>query len=159
MAFGWTLPQEAKIVEAITPQVGGAITGDYVSLKNYQMAYIIFSTQQANAATIGLTVEQATTVAGGSSTAITVAEHIWANEDTAATDTLVKQTSAVSFTTSAAVKNKIVIFRIDPANLAVGFDCIVLKTGASNVANITGAIYVLVPSRYEKGTPPSAILD
>ena len=32
------LTEQFKIVEAITPQAGAAITGDYVSLKNVTMA-------------------------------------------------------------------------------------------------------------------------
>jgi hypothetical protein len=66
----------------------------------------------------------------------------------------------VSYTTDAGVKNKIVVFQIDPATLDIanGFDCIVVKTGASNVANITQAVYLL-DERYQQATPPTAIAD
>ena len=158
----WFNPVEhAKLVEAILPDDDAAgTTGDYVSLKNVHMAYVLFHVQQANAATIALTIEQATDVAATGTKAITVSVPIWANEDCATSDTLVRQTDAVSFTTSAAVKNKQVVFQIDPAtlDLANGFDCITIKTGASNAANITSAQYMLV-SRYPSATPPTAITD
>ena len=90
-------------------------------------------------------------------TAITTVVPIWANEDCVTSDTLVAQTAAVGFTTSAAVKDKIVIFQVDPATLGA-FDCLTVKTGASNAANITSAMYVLA-ERYQQSTPPTAITD
>jgi len=77
-----------------------------------------------------------------------------------ASDTLVRQTAAVSFTTSAAQKHKIVIFQIDPATLdmANSFDCITVKTAASDATNITAAQYYLVTD-YPQATPPAAITD
>lgn len=160
MAFV-TLPEKYKIVEAIAPAADAAgRTGDYVSLKNVNLAYVVVHITQGNAATIALTIEQATAVAGTGSKAITVSVPIWSNLDTATSDTLVRRTDAVSYTTDAAVKNKIVIFQIDPATLDVanGFDCIVVKTGASNAANITQAMYVL-DERYQQATPPASITD
>jgi len=161
MAIQFSLPEHAKCVEAITPQAGAAITGDYVSLKTCHKCFIVVHINQANAATVAITVEQATAVAGTGTTAITNVVPIWANEDCAASDTLVAQTAAVSFTTSAAVKHKTIIFEIDPAtlNVASGFDCITVKTGASNAANITSAMYYLTPLRYGQATPPATITD
>ena len=155
------LPQVSKIVEAITPQAGAAITGDYVSLKNTGLCIVVVHVNQANAATMAISIQQATAVAGTSTKVITVAVPIWANEDCATSDTLVAQTAAVNFTTSAAVKQKVVVFAIDPAtlDLANGFDCITVITGASNAANITSAMYYLVNYRYQQATPPAAISD
>jgi hypothetical protein len=84
---------------------------------------------------------------------------IWANEDCAATDTLVEQTPAVAFTTSAAQKHKLVIFEIDPALLTLAdADCIKVVTAASDVTNITSALYICA-MKYQQDTPPSIILD
>lgn len=154
-----TFPQECKIVEAIAPQAGGAITGDYVSLKHCGVAYVLVHIDQANAAAVAITIEKATAVAGTGTTAITTAVRIWANEDCATSDTLVAQTAAVSFTTSAAVKHKVVVFEIDLSALEATFDCITVKTAASDVANITSAMYLLFNQRYAKATPPAAITD
>lgn len=155
-----TFPSCYKIVEAITPQAGAAITGDYVSLKNAIMAYVVVHINQAAANTVAITIEQATAVANTGSKAITNVVPIWANEDCVTSDTLVRQTDAVSFTTSAATKDKIIVFQIDPATLDVAndFDCITVKTGASSASNITSAMYYL-DMKYSQATPPSAIID
>lgn len=155
------LPEQFKIVEAMPNATDAAgRTGDYVSLKNALMAYVFVDITQGNAAPIALTIEQASAVAGTGTKAITVTVPIWSNLDTAASDTLVRRTDAVSYTTDAGVKNKQVIFQIDPATLdqANGFDCITVKTGASNVANLTSASYWL-QTRYPQATPPAAITD
>jgi len=154
------LPEVTKIVEAIEPQAGAGITGDYVSLKNVHRAFVVVHITQAQANTVAITIEQATGVLPSNSKAITVAVPIWANEDCVASDTLVRQTDAVGFTTSAAVKHKVIVFQIDPSTLDLvnGFDCITVKTGASHGDNITEAMYYLC-ERYQQATPPSAILD
>lgn len=155
------LPEQFKIVEAMPNATDAAgRTGDYVSLKNAICAWVEVAITQGNAATIALTIEQASAVAGTGTKAITATVPIWSNLDTAATDTLVRRTDAVSYTTDAGVKNKMVIFQIDPSQLDVanGFDCITVKTGASNVANLTGARYWL-QTALQQATPPSAITD
>ena len=85
---------------------------------------------------------------------------VWAQQDAAAADALTRQTDAVNLTTSAAVKHKVVVFQIDPALLDVagGFDCLGVSTGASNAANVTSALFLL-ESRYPAAAPPSAIVD
>lgn len=156
----FTLSEYMKIVEAIALQVGGAITGNYVSLKNAHMVDVVVHITQGNAATVAITIEQATAVAPTGSKAITVAVPIWANQDCATSDLLVRQTDAVSFTTSTAVKHKIIKFQIDPATLdqANNFDCITVKTASSHADNLTQAIYYL-HERYAADQPPSAIID
>ena len=159
--MSFTLPEKMKIVEAITPQAGAAITGDYVSLKNIHMAYVVVHIAQASATQVAITIEQDTTVDTSASKAITVAVPIWANEDCATSDTLARETTdAVSFTTSAATKHKIIIFQIDPATLdmANSFDCITVITAASDATNITSAMYYLYTD-YPQAVPPAAISD
>lgn len=155
------LPEQFKIVQAMSNATDAAgRTGDYVSLKNALCAWVEVAITQGNAATVAISIEQATAVAGTSSKVITNTVPIWSNLDTAASDTLVRRTDAVNLTTDAGVKNKMVIFQIDPAQLDVanGFDCITVKTGASNVANLTGARY-WIQSAYQQATPPAAITD
>lgn len=156
-----SFPQEFKVVEAMPLATDAAgRTSDYVSLKNVEKAWIVISITQGNAATIALTPKQASAVAGTGVKNLTNSVPIWANLDTAASDTLVKQTDAANYTTDAGVKNKQVIFEIDPRHLDVegGFDCIAFTTGASNVANLTGAVFVL-QMKYQQSTPPAAITD
>lgn len=155
------LPEKYKIVQALAPAADAAgRTGDYVSLKNVNRAYIVCSITQGNAATIALEPKQAQAVAGTNVKVLANAVPIWANLDTATADTLAAATAAVNYTTDAAVKNKVVVFQIDPETLDVanGFDCITIVTGASNAANITEALFVL-DMKYQQATPPAAITD
>jgi hypothetical protein len=155
------LVEGAKLVEALAPATDAAgRTGDYVSLKDAARAFIVVHITQGNAATVALTPYQASDVAATGEKVIS-AVPVWSDLDTASSDALVRRTDAANYTTDAAVKNKIVVFQIDAAKLDVsnGFDCITVKTGASNVANITQAYYVLVGSRYGQVTVPTAITD
>lgn len=150
-----------QIVEALAPAADAAgRTGDYVSLKNARRAFVVAHITQGNAATVALTLYQATAVAATGEKAIASVVPIWSNLDTAASDALVARTAAVSYTTDAAVKNKIVIFQVDAAALDTnnGFDCLTVKTGASNAANITQVMYY-IESRYGQASQPTAITD
>lgn len=161
MSSSFTLPQAGKLVAALKPAADAAgRAGAWVNLKNAHKAYILFHVDQGNAATIALTINQAQDVSGTGSKAITGNVRIWANADVSASDTLTRQTDATSFTTDAGVKQKQVVIEIDPATLdeANGFSCIQVVTGASNVANITEAQYLLMPLRFAGDPPPSAIV-
>lgn len=156
------LLQDCKLVQALELATDAAgRTGDYVSLKNCHRCYVLFHVTQGNAATIAISIQQAINVAAGSTKVITVSVPIWSNLDCAASDTLVARTAAVNYTTDAGVKHKQVIFQIDPSTLDIagGFDCITVITGASNAGNITSAQYLLTDLRYHQATPPAAITD
>lgn len=157
-----SLPEETKIVQALIPAADAAgRTAAYVSMKNAARLYVIVNITQGNAAQVPITIEQANNVAGAGSKAIVNPVRIWANIDTSLSDALVRQPDAVSYTTDAGVKNKVVIIEIDgrSMDMANGFDCLVIKTGASNAANITSAMYVMTDLRFAQATPPSAIVD
>lgn len=157
----FSLPQQAKIVDLLAPaaDAAGRTSAWYASLKNAGKVWLIAHIGQGNAATVALTALQASSVTGTGSKALTNNANIWANEDTAASDTLVAQTAAKSFTTSAALKNKVVVIEIEAEQLDHnnGFTCVGLSTGASNAANITSAIAVVLPVGYQQATPPSAV--
>lgn len=162
MANSFCLPEHAKIVNLLAPAADAAgRTSAYISLKNYHKAYIVIHMTQGNAATVLLSLLQATAVAGTGSKVLTNVARIWANLDTAASDALVRATDAVNYTTDAGLKLKIVVFEIDPSSidLANAFDCIGVSTGASNAANITAATAYLVPARYPGASLPSAVVD
>ena len=160
--MGMNLPQTFKIAEVIKPATDAAgRTGAYVSLKTGIKATIVFHVQQGNAATILVSVLQAKDVSGTSSKAITNVVPIWRNLDTAASDTLVRDTDAKTYTTDAGVKNKYVVFEIIPElhmDIANGFNTITISTGASNAANLTEAS-VYVETNYAQATPPSVIVN
>ena len=160
------IPEGCKPVPLLTPaaDAAGRTSTVYPSLKNCKRAWIVAHIEQGNAATIALTPVQASAVAGTGTKVLTNAVPIWANQDCVASDTLVRQTDAANFTTSAAVKEKQVIFQIDPAacmdidNATTPFDCIGLTTGASNAANITEAT-LWCEMKYASATPPSCVTN
>jgi hypothetical protein len=161
MAHQFTLPEQAKIVSVLKPAADAAgRTGRAVSLKNAQKAFLVAFLDQGNAATVLLTPQQCTAVAGTGAKAIN-ATRIWAALTAQTTDILVRQTDAVNYTTDVGLAEKIVVFEIDPAALDVagGFDCVRLNTGASNAANITSAFAVLSPLRYSGDQMPSSLTD
>lgn len=156
------LLENGKIVETINPGVTtSGINGVAVSMKHYRRAIILVSYAQGNAATILMTPQQCTAVAGTGAKALTQNCQIYANEATGTSDAWVKQTDAKNFTSSAALANKLFAFVIDAASLdqANSFDCLRLITGASNAANIISAQIILVQPRYADATPPSARVD
>lgn len=156
------LVENAQIVSLLKPAADAAgRTSRYVTLKNGERAFIVVTLDQGNAATVLLSPLQASAVAGTGSKAVSAPVPIWAAQDIATSDQLARQTDATTFTTSAAVKEKTVVFQIDAASLDVnnGFDCVGISTGASNAANITSAVAYITGARYQQVTNPSAIVD
>ena len=131
-------------------------TSTYVSLKDYAGAEVTAYITQANAATILLSLLQATAVAGTGSKA-GPAVPVYANLDVATSDALVRATDAATYTTDAGTTNKIVKFIVSVAALDTnnGFDCIALSTGASNLANLTAIMIRGINPRNPQGTPPT----
>ena len=163
MARQYNLVNQAKIVSLAAPAADAAgRTGAYVSLKSAHKAYIVCHIDQGDASTIALSLEQATDVSGTGAKAVTTTFPIWSNLDVSASDTLVARTAAASYTTDAGLKNKIVVFEITPEDvldMAGGYDCITVVSGASNAANITSAVAYLTPLRYQQATPISAVAN
>lgn len=148
------LPEELLPVGSINPAADAAgRTGNYVNLKNAQMAFVVFYIKQGNAATVACDILQATAVAGTGAKAIS-AVPIWTSLDAATSPfKYTRQTDAATYTTDAGVKDKVVIFQVDPAKLdsANSFNAIAARTGASNAGNITSAQVLIVP-RYPQAS-------
>jgi hypothetical protein len=161
MARQFSMQAQFPPIDLLAPAAdAGGRTSPYRSLKNALKAYIVVKMTQGNAATVLLSVLQASAVAGTGSKAVT-AVPIWSNLDTSVNDTLTARTAAVSYTTDAGVKNKIVIFEITPEacmDVANGFDCLAVSTGASNAANITEATLFILGS-YQSASPPNSYVD
>ncbi len=151
-------PESVTPYELLNPATDAAgRTGLYVSLKYAVRAWVVFHVKQANAATILVTILQATDLEGAGSKVLTNNVPIWANLDTATADTPTRTTDAKNYTTDAGTKNKIVVFQIDPEFLDVvnGFNAIGISTGASDATNLTSAL-ILVEQRYQQAVPPAA---
>lgn len=156
------LPENYKIVQAIYPATtNGGITGDYVSLKYCNMAYIKVALTQAVAHETAITVYQATAVDGTDAKAIANVIPIWANEDTSTSDTLTRQTDAVSYTVAETAKNKEVLFQVAPALLdtANNFDCLNVRIADSEQATNLAYAEFILDMKYKGTTPPTAITD
>ena len=147
MARQFSMPYQIPPVslQAAAADAAGR-TGGYRSLRNCLKAYIVAEVNQGNAATVQLTPLQAKDSSGTGSKAIN-ATPIWLNDDTSSSDALVVQAAAANFTTDANLKDKLVVFEIEPEaamDMANGFNHIALQTGASNASNVTAAaLYVL----------------
>lgn len=155
------LSEKIHVVDILSPAADAAgRSSDAISLKNASGPIIVrASINQGNAATVALTLQQCTAVDGTGAKALTVNVPIYASQDVGAAsgDVLTRQADGVAFTTSASLTRKSVRFVVDPAtlDLANGFDCLRLTTGASNVANITAAHVIMAPTYPQ--TPQSSV--
>jgi hypothetical protein len=142
-------PEQLHIVDVMAPAADASgRASDAVSLKNTTGPVLVeVSITQGNSATIALTLEQCTHVAGTGNKALTVNVPIFVNQDIATTDVPTRAADGVAFTTSAATTRKYVRFVVDPATLDVagGFDCLRVTTGASAAGNITSARIITFP--------------
>lgn len=157
------LTQDMKIVLAQPPTDSAwDIAGDYVSLKNAHMAWIMVNLQFDPGQTFAHTIQpmKATAVLPVGATAITHVAPNWANNDISVSDTLVRGADATSYQVPATVTNKIVLFQIDPMQLGVTYDCmgVTVDGNAKWQGNLLSITY-LVEMRYGQATPPSIIVD
>lgn len=151
-------PTSTQYYVALAPAADAAgRTSAYFSLKHANKAYAIVSIKQGNAATVEVSFEQATAVAGTSTKGFDTAKRIWASNDIAVTKDVAAVTAAAGYTTDAALKDKLVVIEIDPADLDIAnsFDCVAITTGASNAANITAATLV-IETAYPQAAPLTA---
>lgn len=125
----------------------GRTAAAWIDLSLAHKVYVVFHINQGNAATVACSISRANSAAGAGAAAMTELVPIYTNLDLAAAPgpgALTRQaTDAASFTTDAGLKEKLVIFEIDPAKLPMRF--IAPVTGASNAANITSAQVYVVP--------------
>jgi hypothetical protein len=160
MPKAFSIAQQSPPVEVLAPATDAAgRTGKWVGLKKAAKLFIIVHITQGNAATILLSLLQATAAAGTGSKAGPVVA-VYTNLDTSVSDALTRQADAATFTTDVAVKNKIVVFEVDAAALDVanGYGYVTVSTGASNVANITQAEALPTGLRYAGTSPDSLVV-
>lgn len=156
-----SLPVNFKIVQMITPKTtNAALTSQVISLKGCNKAWVVFEFTQAVGFASTPTLLQATSIAAGTNKAGPTSP-VWANEDTASTDTLVKKTSGASYAVTNDIKNKEVVFEIDPSTLDVanGYDCVYFTIATSSQATNFVSATAYLQTSYQQATPPSQILD
>lgn len=156
------LPESFSLVSATNGPVttNGGVTGVYVSLKNVVKAWLVLQFTQAAGHATTPAIKQASAIAGtGVKTGPT--SPVWANEDSSASDALVRKTAGASYAVTNDIKKKMVVFEIDPATLDTnnGFDVAGFSIADSAQAtNFVSGLWVL-QQRYQQATPPSAIVD
>lgn len=154
-----SVPTKFKIVQAFAPKTtNAALTSQVVTLKGAVKAWLVLHFTNAVGFASVPTIKQATTIAAGTNAAGPTCR-IWANEDTAATDTLVAQTAGASYTMAADVKNKMVVFEIDPASLTDTYVCVYCTIATSSQATDFVSGEWLIQQNFAQATPPTAILD
>lgn len=146
--------ENIKLVVGVSPADNeDAISGDFVSMKTAGHITVIAVIAQGHATPTTISIQQAKDVSGTDVKALAKDVPIWANLDAAAGDTLVRQDDGVSLATGAALKNKIIIFEIDAADLDTenGFTAIRAAAAASNALNLVSILYAGSVLRYGVG--------
>jgi len=165
------IPEGCHLVDAFGGPItlnGGWTSALFVSMKHVNRAYLVLQITNATGFAFVLTPEKSAVVAGTTPvvlTAVTEVVNIWSNLTTAASDTLVKRTSAANYTVNAAAVKQMVIFEFDPSNLGdlagVPYDCVGLMVGAGGgAADFISGLWIL-DYRYPgpTATQPTAITN
>jgi len=153
------LPERFKIVNGITAQASSAArTGDYISLKDVNTAYVIVTWNQAGAGdAANATIYEATSTTGGGAAATTGnAYEIWSTASTTS-DTLTHQTASYRYSTTTDATTQLMVFQVRPEQLTDTYDCInVITDSTSTATNYVCATYLLEMA-YQGDQPPSVI--
>ena len=165
------LPQLLDLFQIVSGNVpidlgAGALTGDYVSLKNYHTCSILFFKDVGTTdEDTTLTLRQAKTVAGGSVKDLTFNRYGYkSGADLAAVGTFTRVTdnNAATLVLEGELQ-KIVIIEVPvrEMDIANGFDCITLTTSdpGTTGADLGCFLYFLGSPRFDQSTLPSAIVD
>lgn len=157
-----TLPEKYNIVQGAAPQTtNSAITGKYVSMKNVIVAFVIVHLTQAVGHATQVSLFQAQDVSGTGAKALASNVPVWANEDTSASDALVRKTDGVSYSVAADVKNKTVVFQVEAERLDInnGFTTLQARIGASSQTTNFASVEIIADNKYEQQTPPSVVIN
>jgi len=155
-------PETFPIIQGHEPVASNALaTCDYISLKNAKgVMILVHQYGGAGVTNLVLTVNEATDITPTGATALIAGAEfqIWVNADTSLTDTMVRQTDAVTYTIdTGAQKDQIVAIYIDASILSAGFDCVALHSTGGFATNLVSVTYILDGARYQQETPPTAI--
>ena len=156
------LLSKGKVVTGLAPIVPSTSTPDYVSMKGYQKLTVIIICDNATTVTgSAITLKQATAVAATGEKALGFT-NVYANIDTAASDTLVATavTSDTFTTDDTNAKNLLYVIEVDATDLDMdnNFDCVRAGT-ADATASTIGVVYILHGPRYAPTLATSAITD
>lgn len=159
--------EKNQVVSGFVPvSMTSALTGDYVSLKNYGRCAVVFFAAAGTAGddpTITLTQAQDVSGTGVKALDFTRIDVKQGTLTSVGTFTTVTQAAANTYTDAASAEvQKIWVIDVmaEDLDIANGFDC--LKAAISDVgtnAQLGCMLYLLHEPRYASGTLPSAIVD
>jgi len=162
------LPQNAKIVNAFPNQVGGAIAGDWVCVKDFHRAMLIVGiTTAADHTDVTLTVDKATNVAAGNESAGITLDNTWTLVDIPAIpllDVMTKGAVGAVSVAPAIAANTAHLFVVDintdelPTNL-FNFDCLQATMAGGHATQYVSGVWVLYEPRYAQEPQLAAVTD
>jgi len=157
-------PETTPIITGLYPCAASATgdTADAICLKNAAGVLIIAQHSGTSDNDVALTVHEGATAAeaqAGTYAVTTGAEFpIWINTAVAASDTLVRQTDALTYTINSDLgTNQMVVFYVPASILTSGRDWISCGFDAGHADNFLCITYILDGIRYKQETPPTAI--
>lgn len=114
---------------------GSIHSTDYISLKNAQMCWVVVHLYQSAGHATVFALERATGVTPVGNVAIANVVPIWYGNVSTTSNTLTRQTDAISYTMGGSVTGDVfIIFQVDPASLGGEYDCIKLTASDSSIA-------------------------
>lgn len=153
-----------RIIPCLNPQYMQASTGDYISMKNVNQAWIVVNVNSESCAAITVAPYQAVAVAGTGAKAISNGIVHWYSNDMTTDETLTQQstTPATSFAFSTSTGYKMLIMQMDAAALdssgSTSFDCMTVQVSGGSTAD-TIAVNYLLEMRYPQSDTPATITD
>lgn len=157
MTFPISLPEHYKIITVSKVTAANAAVYDVISCANALKVWFLLTHTGVNNTDLVLTLKEATSVGGSTTTAAAVP--IWVNEDSLTTnDTFTRETTdAATLTVDAdASANQLIVIEWDPAKHAAGYDCITLTDTGGHASNYVSCL-AIVATRYPQATPPAVI--
>jgi len=138
------VPQIVSLQAAVT--TNAANTSDYINCAKAEMIFFVCQLQNAAAQATVLSIYQATSAAAAGEKVIANAVPIWYSNDTVTTSNITQATAAVSYTVSESVKEKMVIFQLDPAALDLANDfafAAIHSTASTELTNFISVVAVV----------------
>jgi len=144
------IPFKQVVVTGLAPvTTNAAKTADYINMALGIRLCVIVALTQAVAHATQITLRQAQDNTGMGLKDLANNVPIWANEDIASSDALVKQSDGISHSVANDVKNKKIIFQVegDDLDMKNGFDHLTVLVSASSQASNFVNIEYIVESR------------
>ncbi len=160
--MNFQLPEHCKIVNVGKPGAANGLTCDYVSCKDARRVWFLVTHAGASDTDLTLTLNEATAVAAGSTTAVTAACPIWQNTTVGTTnDALARVATDAALITidTTTNKNQMAVIEWDPMKHTAGYDCISLVDSGGHGSNFVSVVAIIESRIPHAGGPPSAIID